>query len=58
MKIAHLGFLFFLALTNFSFAGEDKCTCTGQCAVQCEAGQQHDCQCEECDCAKGEDCSH
>jgi hypothetical protein len=26
--------------------------------VQCEAGQQHDCQCEECDCAKGEDCSH
>ncbi len=58
MKIVHLVFLSYLALTNFSFAGDQKCTCTGECAVQCETGQPHDCQCKECDCAKGGHCGH
>jgi hypothetical protein len=55
MKFAHLVFISFLSFSNVSFA---ECTCSKQCAMQCETGQAKDCQCKECDCAKGGHCSH
>lgn len=44
-------------LGGLTYAKQD-CTCDKQCQLQCAKGENPDCKCKTCDCAKGEGCKH